>query len=181
MFQKVIYKRQYNKPTIEEIEAPERTGGIAGESGPNSKILLSYNDGKINGNIQSGGVVGIMFEEAIIENCYNTGEVLGDNYAGGIIGWIDTITLKNSYNVRNVEKNQFSGGIVGKNRTGTIENTFMLDTTCDKIVGENENPIKQEVEVKNADYFRSNSILEALGNEIWEIVGAKNNGYPVLK
>lgn len=169
---------------IAAIVGTLRSGSLENCKNINTTIVL------IEGEYQGcGGIVGQAVDNSKIINCENRGNIFGngkkieygDNYAGGIIGWIDTITLKNSYNVGNVEKNQFSGGIVGKNRTGTIENTFMLDTTCDKIVGENENPIKQEVEVKNADYFRSNSILEVLGNEIWEIVGAKNNGYPVLK
>lgn len=188
---------------LAEITGSHGVGGIVGIARYQSKILDSYNKGKIkttttgsqNGNYVAGGVVGYTDCEVNytvnITNCYNIGDVYGYTNAGGIIGLYQAggrHIINNCYSVGNLSGNA-KYGILGQVSTWngtpqlTINNTYWR-SGCGASYGRysasnaGAAPLSQEV-LKTYATTLGDAFTDDVQNEdgTWKY----NEGYPILK
>ena len=141
-------------------------GGLVGDNYSNAIISNSYNTGSVNGIFDVGGLVGDNYDNAIISNCYSTGSVNGDDYVGGLVGWNDASAINNSFWDTETSGQSTSDGGTDKTTaemkvvaTYTDTTTIGLDLPWD---------------------FADNPNDDTGNNDIWNLDGSNNNGYPYM-
>ncbi len=147
----------------------QRVGGLVGENWANSYILNSYSTADVVGNWNwIGGFIGSPGTGGI-RNCYSTGLVVANGYPGGFSGscnnifdnnfW-DTETSGTTYGIPNGN----CGGITGKTHEDMLNVATYTDTTT--------------VGLETAWDFLGDPFDDEEYEDIWNIDGATNNGYP---
>ena len=168
-------------------------GGLVGDN-YNSTISNCYSTGSVNGNYYVGGLVGDNYSNAIISNCYSTGSVNGIFDVGGLVGDnYDNATISNSYSTGSVNGDDYIGGLVGWNDASAVNNSFWdTETTGQSISdgGTGKTTVEMKVVATYTDTttigldipwdFAGNPNDDIGNNDIWNIDGSNNTGYPFL-
>ncbi|MCK4979528.1 MAG: hypothetical protein KAS62_03985, partial [Candidatus Delongbacteria bacterium] len=125
-----------------------------------------YSTGSVNGTSDIGGLVGDNYSNATISNSYSTGSVNGNDYVGGLVGWNDASAVNNSFWDTETTGQSISDGGTGK---ATAEMKVVATYTDITTIG--------------LDFpwdFDGNPNDDTGNNDIWNIDGSNNNGYPYL-
>ena len=188
-----------NCRSIAEINGEEFVGGLVGENAYASTISECYSMGNIIADTRVGGLVGRNIYNANISNCYSTANVVCNvSYGGGFVGLTTTdCTISNCYSVGLVF-GIWAGGF-GGGCTSDCENNFWDIETSGRsdglYAGINLNITgKAHEEMLNVSTFTDTTTVglylswDFVGNpfndneneDIWDIDGITNNGYPFL-
>ena len=101
--------------------AGNHIGGLVGENRNEGKVISSFANVSMSGNLVTGGLVGWNYGSII--NSYALGEVNSDRFAGGLVGR-NNGPISNSYATgKVVVQGDWGGGLVGINQ-GSIKNTY---------------------------------------------------------
>jgi hypothetical protein len=151
-------ERCYNKGVV---SGKSRVGGIAGK---NVDVIVNcYNIQTVSVAYpstvgQAGGIAGEADSGGVISKCYSIGEITGSNGQNGLlVGTLSGSTIEYSFGVLTQDMDLIG---VNYNGTGTV-------TGCDKKTHEQ---LKSAVEYSQWDF-----------DNIWNIDGTTNNGYPFLR
>ena len=135
-----IVKNCYNLACIKGINNDNSlygsVGGIAGYAFSGTKIINSYNCGKIEGGKQVGGIVGMTYGD--VSNSYNVGEIVCSvEKGGGIVGESNKYGVKynynHCYNRGIIQGTKNVGGIIGY--IDASANTFITIDNCSFLTG----------------------------------------------
>ena len=153
-------------------------GGVGGLAGTNQgTIKNSYLTGNVRviGNSSVGGLVA--GNEGSISNSYSTGNVQGNSVVGGLAGsnWGAGAIISNSYSIGNVEGVNNVGGLVGIRASGIVNNSFYDRETS------GQSDIGRGIPKTTAEMKEQETFVDWDFDEIWNIDGTINNGYPFLR
>ncbi len=144
-------------------------GGLVGEN--LAYISNSYATGNIVGGLDRiGGLVGSSRSSGSIENCYALGSVEGNTNVGGLVGENSELSTKNSF--WNVDTDGITGNVSGDNNFGATGKT----TAELKNVATYTNTATAGL--AKAWDFVANPNNDNLNEDLWNIDGARNDGYP---
>ncbi|MFH1051674.1 MAG: GLUG motif-containing protein [bacterium] len=150
-------------------------GGLIGASSYNIIISKTFATGNVKGDNQVGGLIG--HSSSSVSNSYATGNVEGDEDVGGLVGRNSKCNLKNSFSSGIVGGYKNIGGLVGFNYEGSTDNSFWDIQTSGIYssaggTGKTTAEMKEKFTFTNADWDFE---------EIWNIDGVTNSGYPYLR
>jgi len=172
------------------VKGGSEVGGLVGDNSVG--VVNSYASGKVSGDSKVGGLVGL--NDYIVINSYASGKVNGDSKVGGLIGLNEEYsTLNNSYAIGTVKGGSEVGGLVGFNNGDTIDNSFWdMNTTgqssSDGGTGKTTAEMKEKSTftdtstegLSDAWDFVSDPNDDDSNEDIWDMDGKTNNGYPFL-
>lgn len=172
------------------VDGEDNVGGLIGTN--NGTVLKSFATGDVNGNKTTGGLIGWNFNASVI-NTYAKGNVTADLNVGGLIGWnSDGGQVEDSYATGDVNGNTSVGGLIGTN-LGDVWNCFW-DNESSGIVFSDGGTGKSTSQMKDVVTYTDTAteglddawdfvgtVNDDTGNEeIWDIDGVINEGYPFL-
>ncbi|NUQ81863.1 MAG: VCBS repeat-containing protein [Bacteroidetes bacterium] len=161
-------------------------GGLVGFNASSGSISKSFATGNAtSSSFQVGGLVGQ--NSGTLANTYSTGRVSGSYWVGGLVGYNNYSGVINySFATGNIPVNDpDTGGLVGGNGSGgTISNSFW-DTETSGKASSHGGTGKTTAQMKTQSTFTDagwDFITETTNgtNDIWEINGTDNSGYPKL-
>tara|TARA_R110002096_G_scaffold183757_3_gene361805 strand:+ start:7126 stop:14862 length:7737 start_codon:yes stop_codon:yes gene_type:complete len=179
-----------------DIFGSDFVGALVGfqyvQSAGSNTIRNSYATGSVeSSHSETGGLVGRQQATSgtnTIENSYARIQVSGNFIAGGLVGRMASSNLSssnkiiNSYSTGNVSSITYKGGFVGfRNTNYSGTNIIMASYWDSQTAGTNSSDGgsgRTSTEMKTKSTFTN---VSWDFSDIWEINGAKNDGYPTLK
>ena len=176
------------------------TGGLVGYEIGSNIYTGVYAEGNVdtNGEYQVGGLIGIVDSEAsgsTIDDSYATGDVEGGQDVGGLVGLNKEAVVTKSYSVGKVtgtDKN--FGGLVGLDEGGSYSNSFWDNQTSEQAssaggTAKTTGDMKDVATFTDSDTDGLDDPWDFVGNpnddegeeNIWNIGGSINDGYPYLE
>lgn len=174
-------------------------GGLVGLN-EKSMITDSYATGSVSGLYNLGGLVGMNHIYSSISNSYATGSVTSSGsftyYAAGLVGYNGQYsTISNSYATGSIGgsgiSSYYGGGLVGYDYIGSISNSFWDTETTGQVLsaggtGKTTEEMKEVATFTETDTIGLDTPWDFVGNpyddigteDLWNIDGINNNGYP---
>jgi len=161
-------------------------GGLVGFNASTGSISKSFSTGNATGTSSHvGGLAGQ--NSGSITNTYAMGSASGSYWVGGLVGYNTYSGVINySFATGNIPGNDPDiGGLVGGNGSGgTISNSFWDTETSGKAsshggVGKTTSEMKTQSTFTDAGWDFTGETTNGT-NDIWEINGTQNSGYPKL-
>jgi hypothetical protein len=174
-------------------------GGLVGLN-EKSTILDSYATGSVSGLYNLGGLVGMSHIYSSISNSYATGSVTSSGsftyYAAGLVGYNGQYSsISNSYATGSIGgpgiSSYWVGGLVGDDYIGSITNSFWDTETTGQVLsdggtGKSTEEMKDVATFTETDTIGLDTPWDFVGNpyddtgtdDLWDIDGIHNNGYP---
>ncbi len=153
------------------IIAERRIGGLVGYNLYNTQISNCYSTCDVSCSIAlSGGFVGSSNSNCIISNCYSTGTVLG-SMSGGFAGEWNSVCENNFWDMETSGKDDATShgceaNITGKTHAEMLDIATFTDTT--------------NFGLEVAWDFIGNPNDDIGYEDVWNIDGVTNNGYPFI-
>lgn len=184
------------------ITGTDTNGHIAGITATNSGGTISYcySTGDITA-ASGNGVAGIASWGGDIYYCYSTGDISGDIQTAGITGWVNPGNkVENCYSISIITGNTNSAGIGGASDTGgEIKNCFFAGTVDS--AGSSKSGILNDGGTVTNSYYDTAGASSSYGgtgyttaqlkdsanfsgwdfDNVWDIDGTTNNGFPFLR
>ncbi|HAQ62750.1 TPA: hypothetical protein DCR49_12300 [Candidatus Delongbacteria bacterium] len=165
------------------VTGENNVGGIIGSDNLVS-LNQCYNTGNITGTAIVGGLVGYQSGAATadIYNCFNIGNITGTEKVGGLIGKCHDTKSFFCYSTGIVTGTSYVGSLIGESMVGAnlMNNCFWdIDTSCvpDTTAQEGYGTGLTTAQMKTLSTY-----TDAGWNfeDIWDMDGVHNNGYPFL-
>ncbi|WP_188457413.1 T9SS type A sorting domain-containing protein [Psychroflexus planctonicus] len=185
-----------------DLTGQNQMGGLAGKN--NGLVENSFTTGVVDGGERTGGLVGHNDGTGKIENSYSGTEVIAGSQGnqekiGGLVGDNSNASIKKSYSFGVVDQagvGSAVGGLTGREDGGDAinENSFW-DTQTSGQSSSGAGSGKTTNEMKNVATFTDETNTTGLTSawdfvdnpnndsaieDIWNIAGSINNGYPYL-
>ncbi len=158
-------------------------GGLVGYNFNTGTVSKSYATGSVSGPNYAGGLVGSNY--GTVSNSYATGTVGVTSNVGGLVGY-NGGTVEYSYAAGAVSGISLLGGLVGFNGNTVSYSYYDMNTTLQSDAGKGEGKITADMQ-NVATYtttdswdFVGNPNNDAANEDIWDIDGSINSGYPYL-
>jgi len=173
-----------NSYSTGNVSGSSYTGGLVGQSLNNSTVSNSYSTGTVSctGNY-NGGFVGWNASSSNINNSYSYANISSTGqYTGGLTG-VNQANISNSFSTGAVSGSSSVGGFSGYN-SASISNSFWDKETTGQSTSAGGLGLFTGQMKLMCTYLNNNwDFIEETANgteDIWDIDGTTNNGYPFL-
>jgi hypothetical protein len=149
-------------------------GGVVGKN--QNQISQVYSIGNISGKGRVGGVVGLTYRK--VKDSYSIGDIAADSIVGGFAGYtVDS--LSNCFCVGDVSGIEDVGCFIGeiyKSNIRLIKNSFWNIDYC-----ESDTSLSVAIPITSAEATNKSNFPNWDFENVWDIDGTTNMGYPFLR
>ena len=169
-----------------DVKGGNYNGGLIGYLESSSTISKSYSSGIVNcvysGLGGTGGLVGT--SEGNINNCFSTSDIYGEGetYGGGFVGRQEGGNIENCFSTGTINSD-LSGGFEGSGYGNVVNSFWDTETSGVEISAAGTGLTSAEMKTKQTFLDAGWDFVGETENgteDIWDMDGVTNNGYPFL-